>query len=105
MFRIRRVDDQVVELRGRFDAAQEEVAKEVLDQITESAIIDFGGLEYISSAGLGLLLATQKRLMGSGHALRIVNPNPHILEIFTIAGFTKIFEIGDRAPAGDGGGA
>ena len=94
-FSIRITESSRVEVGGRFDAAHEEEAKLVLDQVRESAVVDFGTLKYISSAGLGVLLATQKRLMESGHALKIVNLNPHIDEIFTIAGFRKIFEIGE----------
>ena len=59
----------------------------------DSCVVDFDGLSYISSAGLGLLFATQKRLVDGGSALTLVNLNPHIREIFHIAGFDKIFEI------------
>ena len=47
----------------------------------------------LTTAGLGILLATQKRLMASGQGLKLLNLNPHILEIFEMAGFTRIFEI------------
>jgi anti-anti-sigma factor len=50
-------------------------------------------LTYISSAGLGLLFATQKRLVDTGDALELINLNPHIREIFQIAGFDNIFVI------------
>ena len=82
-----------VYLRGRFDAAEVERARDVFDGIVESCVIDFSGLNYISSAGLGLLFATQKRLVDDGGALTLVNLNPHIREIFHIAGFDEIFEI------------
>ena len=55
--------------------------------------MDFQNLTYVSSAGLGLLFATQKRLVDNGAAITLVNLNPHIREIFTIAGFDNIFEI------------
>jgi len=85
--------DGKVHLRGRFDAAEVERARGVFDRIADSCVIDFSGLSYISSAGLGLLFATQKRLVDAGGALMLVNLNPHIREIFHIAGFDKIFEI------------
>jgi anti-sigma B factor antagonist len=56
-------------------------------------VVDLTGLEYISSAGLGVLLKTQKRLMASGRGLRLVNANRHIHDIFRYSGFDKIFEI------------
>ncbi len=92
MFEIRRTEDSVT-LQGRFDAAQTETASEILDELTGSTTLDFAELDYISSAGLGILLAAQKRLMAGGHALKLIHLNPHIREIFEMAGFTRIFEI------------
>jgi len=83
----------VVRLQGRFDAAQSERAMEVLEGVRSSAVIDFGELDYISSGGLGALFATQKRLLAEGEALRLTNLNPHIREVFAIAGFDTVFEI------------
>jgi len=93
MFEISRDDDGTVHLQGRFDAAQVAGAKEVFSRIDDSCTVDFGGLSYISSAGLGLLFATQKRLTDRGLELTLVNLNPHIREVFRIAGFDTIFTI------------
>jgi len=93
MLEIARNDNGVISLQGRFDASQVEAARAVLTTIAESCTLDFTDLTYISSAGLGLLFATQKRLVDSGGALKLVNLNPHIREIFQIAGFDNIFEI------------
>ncbi len=93
MFEISRKDNGDVELKGRLDASQEGKAREVLDHLSESGTIDFRELQYISSAGLGVLLAAQKRLMGTGHRLRIANMNTHIREIFEMAGFHQIFDL------------
>ena len=93
MLEIARNDDGVITLQGRFDASQVEAARAVLNTIAGSCTLDFGELTYISSAGLGLLFATQKRLVDTGSALRLINLNPHIREIFQIAGFDNIFEI------------
>ena len=93
MLEIARNDNGVISLQGRFDASQVEGARAVFDSIVESCTLDFGGLSYISSAGLGLLFATQKRLVDTGGALKLTNLNPHIREIFEIAGFDNIFEI------------
>jgi anti-sigma B factor antagonist len=61
-------------------------------------VVDLGGLEYISSAGLGVLLKTQKRAMAAGQGLRLVNVNRHIRDIFRFAGFDRLFEV---VPAAD----
>lgn len=93
MFNIKHGTDNKVLLIGRFDAAQIEYAREFLNYIEETCTLDFKGLEYISSAGLGVLLATQKRLSESGHGLKLINMNPHTRDIFRIAGLDMIFEI------------
>jgi len=79
--------------QGRLDAAQAPHAQEFLDAVNEHCVIDLGGLEYISSAGLGVLLRTHKRLMGGGGGLKLVNVNSHINDIFMYSGFDRLFEI------------
>ena len=93
MFEITRDTAGNVHLNGRFDAGQVGTAKEVFSLVDDSCLVDFSELSYISSAGLGLLFATQKRLVDQGRALTLANLNPHIREVFRIAGFDNIFEI------------
>lgn len=93
MFEITRDDDGTVHLEGRFDAAQVSNGKDVLCLVDDSCVVDFAELSYISSAGLGLLFATQKRLTDQNRELTLVNLNPHIREVFRIAGFDNIFKI------------
>ena len=78
---------------GRLDAAQCERAQNFMDSVTDATVVDFAELEYISSAGLGVLLKTQKRLAGTGGGLKIINANNHILDVFRYSGFNAIFEI------------
>jgi anti-anti-sigma factor len=92
MFDIKDNGDRI-QLLGRFDASQTERAREIFDQISDSTVVDFSQLDYISSAGLGVLLGAQKRLMVSDQRLRLTNMNHHIREIFHIAGFDQVFEI------------
>jgi len=92
MFEARLAGDRM-QLIGRLDASQVEVAREAMNRINTSSVIDFGELEYISSAGLGMLLGIQKRLMESGGTLKLINMNRHIREIFRMAGFDRIFVI------------
>jgi anti-sigma B factor antagonist len=78
---------------GRLDAAQCAKAQSFMDSIVEARIVDFSNLEYISSAGLGVLLKTQKRLAETGARLKIINVNNHIHDVFRYSGFHAIFEI------------
>lgn len=93
MFEIGRGAAGEVVLKGRLDAAQCEKALQFFDSVPDPCMVDMSGLEYISSAGLGVLLKTQKRAMQSGRGLKLVNVNRHIHDIFRYAGFDKIFEI------------
>ncbi len=93
MFDATFVGNNVIELSGRFDASQVDKAKAIFDTVTRSSTVNFKNLEYISSAGLGVLLATQKRLNDAGQKLKLSNLNGHVKDIFYYAGFDKIFEI------------
>lgn len=93
MFEITMGADGVVSVSGRFDASQVDKARDFLFSLTEGKTLDFSRLDYISSAGLGVLLAAQKRLNDRGHGLRIINLNNHIRDIFHFSGFDQIFEM------------
>jgi len=84
---------EAVRIAGRLDAAQAPAAQTFLDRTQGRVTLDCRRLDYISSAGLGVLLKTQKRLMGSGGGLRLTGVSPHIRDIFTYSGFDQIFEI------------
>ena len=92
MFEIE-IDGDLMRLAGRLDAAEAEKADAVLSRLERSATVDFGDLAYISSAGLGVLFAAQKRLLAAGAGLKLINLNPHFREVFSIAGFDSVFEI------------
>jgi anti-sigma B factor antagonist len=93
MFDIQYDNEGKIVCTGRLDAAQCEKGQAFMDEIAESSTLDFSQLEYISSAGLGILLKTQKRLSGSGAALKIINVNNHIYDVFHYSGFHAIFDI------------
>ena len=54
---------------------------------------DFQNIEYISSAGLRLVLALQKQAQETGHTLVIRNINKVVAEVFRVAGFNKALTI------------
>ncbi len=84
-----------ISLEGRLDTVTspelDAELKETLEGITELTL-DFAGLEYVSSAGLRVLLAAQKTMMNQG-TLKIVNVNDVVMEIFEVTGFTDILKI------------
>jgi len=85
--------DGAVVIAGRLDAAQSPAAQSFLDKVSGAVKLDCSRLEYISSAGLGVLLKTQKRLMASAGKLRLVGVSRHLQDIFQYSGFDQIFEI------------
>ena len=93
MFDIRVADGGDVFLSGRFDATQVERAREDLGRIESGCTVHFEDLDYIASAGLGVLLSVQKRLSSNGEGLTLVGLNNHIREVFKIAGFDQVFKI------------
>jgi len=93
MFSIEFAENGDILCSGRLDAAQCAMAQEFMDTISGPNVLDFAQLEYISSAGLGILLKTQKRLVEGGAGLKIINVNNHIHDVFRYSGFHSIFEI------------
>jgi len=86
-------DSLVVELTGRLDtttAPELEAALE-LDGVKD-LVLDFLNLEYISSAGLRVILAAQKKMSSQG-SMVVRNVNDTIKEVFEITGFIDILTI------------
>ena len=82
-----------VVVEGRLDAAQAAAAQAFLDGVSGPVTLDCSALEYISSAGLGVLLKTQKRLKLGGGGLQLTGVNRHVHDVFRYAGFDQIFPI------------
>ncbi len=88
-------DKLYIALEGRLDTMTSPEFEAELDQsldgITELTL-DFSALDYISSAGLRVLLRTHKRLTGQGE-MKITGANETINEIFDVTGFNDILNI------------
>ena len=93
MIEIELTSSGAIRLAGRLDAAQADRAQGFLDEVEGLVVLDLLELEYISSAGLGVLLKTHKRMISLGSGLRLVNVNKHTMDIFGYSGFDKLFEI------------
>ena len=93
MFEIQRVSINEIKLTGHFDASQQAIATEVFDSVNESCTVSFDDLDYISSAGMSVLLATQQRLSDDDAALKLTGMKPYVRLVFEYAGFDQIFEI------------
>ena len=83
-------------IEGRIDTiTSQDLDKEINEEFSNfnSLIMDFTDLEYISSAGLRVLIATQKKLKAEDIPFVIKNVNDTVGEIFRMSGFDKILKI------------
>ena len=81
-------------VEGRLDTntAPDLEAELKLDGVKEIAF-DLAGLEYISSAGLRVLMTAQKAMMACGGAMTISSPNAMVRDVFDMTGMSGIFTI------------
>ena len=93
MFEIRRGEAGEVTMAGRLDATQCDAALKFLNAVAELRVIDLARLDYIASAGLRVILLTQKRCKATGGGVRLINVAPAIHDIFHYAGFDQILDI------------
>lgn len=101
--RLNRVD--VLTITGRLTAAEAPQVQERINQLFNEGryriLLDFAGLEYISSPGLRVLIEGRKRAREwkltdfDRGDVRIVNLPPRIREVFDLTGFTSLFHIYD----------
>lgn len=85
-------------LEGRLDTNSAPELEKVLAEFgvyPQSLVLDFESLSYISSAGLRVLLSTQKRANAAQGTLVIRNANELIREVFEVTGFDNILTIED----------
>lgn len=89
----------ILEVSGRLDSSNYEVlnaeVSELIDSGVKELIIDFSFLDYISSAGLRVILISMKKLSSINGKLRLCSMQSFIKEVFTLAGFSSILNIDD----------
>ena len=91
----RNEQEVVVEVEGRLDTITAPVLeKEINENVndTDTFILDLKALEYISSAGLRVLLGAQKRMQKRG-SMKVRNVREEIMEVFEMTGFADILTI------------
>ena len=87
----------VVVMRGKLDTnttpSAEDSISALCDRGATKMLINLAELDYISSAGLRLLLATAKKLKATGGVLRVCSLNNTVQEVFEISGFGSILNV------------
>lgn len=88
-------NDTVIEVVGRLDTITAPVLEKTISDNLDSIknlILDFKGLEYISSAGLRVLLGTQKKMQKIG-SMKLIGVCEDVMEILEMTGFADILVI------------
>jgi anti-sigma B factor antagonist len=91
----RNAEETAIELVGRLDTTTAPALDRTIGndiEGTKNLILDFKSLEYISSAGLRVLLAAQKKMQKIG-AMKVINVCEEVMEVFEMTGFSDILTI------------
>ena len=92
-------------LKGKLDSVTspnlEDKLLRLIDDDNYNFIIDCAELDYISSAGLRVLLVGATKVKAKDGKIKLANLKRHIKEVFEIAGFTAIFELYDTTEAAE----
>ena len=87
--------ETVIEVAGRLDTitspALEKTISENISEI-QNLVLDFKGLEYISSAGLRVLLGAQKKIQKVG-SMKLINVCEDVMEVLEMTGFADILTV------------
>ena len=89
------IDETVIEIVGRLDTITAPTLDKTIDENfgeSKSLVLDFKGLEYISSAGLRVLLSAQKKMQKTGK-MKIANVREEVMEVFEMTGFVDVLTI------------
>ena len=87
--------ETTIEVVGRLDTTTApDLSKTINEDIadTENLVLDFKKLEYISSAGLRVLLAAQKKMQKLG-TMKLTNVCEDVMEVFEMTGFSEILTV------------
>lgn len=88
-------EETIIEIVGRLDTITAPVLDKTINEDiseTKNLVLDVKGMEYISSAGLRILLATQKKMQKIG-SMKLTNVCEEVMEVFEMTGFADILVI------------
>lgn len=94
----------VVSLKGQINSSNaSEIQAQLLEQVSDAEcrwLVDFNGLEYISSAGLRVVLLLAKRIREHQGSLVLCHMQPHVYEVFEVSGFLTLLTVVDTRQQG-----
>jgi stage II sporulation protein AA (anti-sigma F factor antagonist) len=94
---------RIAAIEGRINGSNagelEETLLTLLNKGTQKFILDFGGVDYISSAGLRVVLLVAKQTAATTGTLVLCSMQPGVFEVFEMCGFVDILTIVDTRAA------
>ena len=92
-------DIKVVVIEGKLNTGAspdaEDFINELIDDGATKILLNLEDLDFISSTGLRVILATGKRLLAVGGKLVLCNPNQTVADVFRMSGFNQMFSVLD----------
>ena len=88
-------NETIIEVSGRLDTITAPALEKTIGENicgVQSLVLDFKGLEYISSAGLRVILAAQKKMQSQG-SMKLIGVCDDVMEVFEMTGFADILTI------------
>lgn len=87
----------VIALNGRFDFNAHREFREAVDQAVKDAVrevhVDLGGVDYLDSSALGMLLMLRDKAKGAGKEVALANARGSVKQVIDIANFGKLFSL------------
>ena len=90
-----KADQTIVEVAGRLDTTNAPALEKTINEDlgdTKNLVLDIKGMDYVSSAGLRVLLAAQKKMQQIG-TMKVINVCEEVMEVFEMTGFADILVI------------
>ena len=90
-------DDVGLALAGDLDMSATFQLEPVLDRVLDSGarelVLDLGGVSFVDSSGLGLLIATHERARDAGVDMAVTGARPEVQRVFRIAGLDGVLPV------------
>ena len=87
----------VVKLYGEIDQhcvseIRDDIDRQIAIRNINSLIVDLGGVEFMDSSGIGMIMGRSKNMVSRGGKMMLVRPQPQVDKVLELSGIKKLFE-------------
>ena len=87
----------VVKLYGEIDQhcvseIRDDIDRQIAIRNINSLIVDLGGVEFMDSSGIGMIMGRYKNIVSRGGKMMLVRPQPQVDKVLELSGIKKLFE-------------